>query len=326
MADANGAEEVLVIGAGMAGLTLARTLADAGASVTVAEKSRGIGGRMATRRTDHGSFDHGAQYVTGKSAPFRALLTGLSHDGTVAFWKPTGRDRTLEWHVGVPGMSAMLTPMLGGFDLRLRCKADRVERSGERLRVLMADDDGETERTFDRVLCTAPAPQAHALLGDLGSPFERLREASYAPCWTLMLAFEERIVAPDMHRAEPGDGSIVGWAARNASKPGRKGEHDTWVVNATPAWSLEKLERERKDVVPDLLDAFRDLTNAPDAEPVHAAAHRWRYSLVERPLGEPFLLSDDGRVGAAGDWCLAGRVEAAFESGRALADAIKQHL
>lgn len=53
---------VAVVGAGIAGITAARTLAQAGWQVTVFEKSRGAGGRMATRRTAFGGFDHGAQF------------------------------------------------------------------------------------------------------------------------------------------------------------------------------------------------------------------------------------------------------------------------
>ena len=319
------AERILIIGAGMAGLTMARTLADAGAEVVVAEKSRGIGGRLATRRTDHGSFDHGAQYVTGKSGAFRALLTGLSHDGTVKFWKPAGRDREIEWHVGVPGMSSMLKPMQGGYELRTRTAVASIERDGDKLRATLGEGEDAANETFDRVLCTAPAPQGDRLLGHLGAPFDRFGEASYAPCWTLMLAFDARLEPPDMHRADPGDPSPIGWAARDSSKPGRDEGTDRWVVNATPEWSRENLELERDEVVPLLLAAFRALRGEVP-EPIHAAAHRWRYSLVERPLGESFLLSEDGRVGAAGDWCLGGRVEAAFESGRSLADAVKERL
>ena len=324
-------ERILIIGAGMAGLTLARTLSDAGATVTVMEKSRGIGGRMASRRTDFGTFDHGAQYVTGKGAPFRALLTGLSHDGTVAFWKPTGKDRTVEWHVGVPAMNKMLTPMLGGFDIRLRTRVTSLARNGETLDVHleMDEDEGPAQATdtFDRILSTVPAPQALELLGALGEPFERLGECSYEPCWTLMLAFDTRVATEhDVHRATPGDGSPIGWAARNGSKPERAGEHDLWLTNATGAWSREHLEDDRVEVIEALLPAFGERLGVDLPDPVHAVAHRWRYAAVERPLGEPYLLSHDGRIGAAGDWCLAPRVEAAFESARALADAVKERL
>jgi len=57
-------QHIAVVGAGMAGITCARTLQQAGHQVTVFEKSRGLGGRMATRDSAFGSFDHGAQYFT----------------------------------------------------------------------------------------------------------------------------------------------------------------------------------------------------------------------------------------------------------------------
>ena len=323
------AERILIVGAGMAGLTMARTLSDGGAEVTVAEKGRSIGGRMASRQTDHGTFDHGAQYVTGKSGAFRALLTGLSHDGTVQFWKPTGRDRTIEWHVGVPAMNRMLTPMLGGFDLRQSTTVTRIDREGDELMVEMREhgaDEPAKPEPFDRVLVTAPAPQAHALLKDHGEPFERIANAYLAPCWTLMLAFESRIdCTHEFHRAQPGDAGALAWVARNSSKPERESEPDLWIANATPRWSEANLEREKDEVIAPLLDAFQDVVG-DRTEPIHAAAHRWRYSLVEKPVGSPYLLSEDGRLGAAGDWCIAGRVEAAFESGRQLADAIKERM
>lgn len=38
---------------------------------------------------------------------------------------------------------------------------------------------------------------------------------------------------------------------------------------------------------------------------------------AERAIGEPCLWDTDARVGACGDWCLGGRVDAAFDSGLA---------
>ncbi len=66
--------KVAVIGAGISGLMCARTLADHGCDVSVFEKSRGVSGRMSTRRVDDSlSFDHGAQYFTARDRSLQAV-------------------------------------------------------------------------------------------------------------------------------------------------------------------------------------------------------------------------------------------------------------
>jgi len=66
-----------VIGAGMAGIALARTLMQAGHRVSVFEKSHGAGGRMATRNTPYGNFDHGVQYFTIRDPQFMKAITSV---------------------------------------------------------------------------------------------------------------------------------------------------------------------------------------------------------------------------------------------------------
>lgn len=67
-------DDVLVIGAGIAGLAFARVMAAAGRNVRVIERSRGVGGRCATRRIDGQSVDHGLVFLHGQSADFLAAL------------------------------------------------------------------------------------------------------------------------------------------------------------------------------------------------------------------------------------------------------------
>jgi renalase len=71
----DGQFDIVIIGGGMAGLSAATALAKTGASVTVLDKGRGPGGRMAARRVEIGgeqvSFDHGAQYLTARDPAFR---------------------------------------------------------------------------------------------------------------------------------------------------------------------------------------------------------------------------------------------------------------
>jgi predicted NAD/FAD-dependent oxidoreductase len=112
--------------------------------------------------------------------------------------------------------------------------------------------------------------------------------------------------------------SPLSWVARNASKPER-GDVETWVLHANPDWSIEHLEREREDIVPDLLDAFWTATGVAPVAPAFAVGHRWRYALAENPLDEDCLWDGSTRLGVGGDWCAGSRVEGAFLSGAALA-------
>ena len=75
---------IAVVGAGIAGITCARTLAQAGHRVSVFEKGPGAGGRMATRETEFGGFDHGAQYFTVRDERFEDALATAS--GLVRPW------------------------------------------------------------------------------------------------------------------------------------------------------------------------------------------------------------------------------------------------
>lgn len=54
--------DCLIIGAGISGLVLARRLEAARLTVLILEKSKGVGGRIATRRDGSATYDHGAQF------------------------------------------------------------------------------------------------------------------------------------------------------------------------------------------------------------------------------------------------------------------------
>jgi predicted NAD/FAD-dependent oxidoreductase len=62
--------DCIIIGAGISGLVLAHRLESAGHTVLLLEKSRGVGGRMATRRDGAATYDHGAQFykISDKTA------------------------------------------------------------------------------------------------------------------------------------------------------------------------------------------------------------------------------------------------------------------
>lgn len=315
-----------VIGGGMAGLTCAAELAQRGITSTVFDKGRGPGGRMATRRIAVGNreigFDHGAQYFTARDLAFLAMCRTWHAEGVIAPWPSAGSEA---W-VGVPGMNAPLRHMAGGLDVRWGSRAEAIARTGGQWQVLT--DDG-THR-FDRLVAAVPAEQAAVLLADAAPEIARRAAAIRSdPCWAVMALFEQRIDIPaDVVRD---DDAPIPWAARNGAKPGRDGT-ESWVIQGSPTYSTEILERAPEAICPMMLAQFFDQVGIAPVEPVHCAAHRWRYArvpgvaepLTRQDLGDVAIWSHEIGLGAAGDWLAGPRVENAFLSGRALAEMIAQ--
>jgi hypothetical protein len=298
-----------IIGAGVAGLTAARSLQQAGVEVVVFEKSRGLGGRMATRRAGELQFDHGVQYVSAKGPAFTEELERWRACGAVAEWFAGA-------FVGAPRMTAPARLLGEGLTVVHGALVERVEPRGSQW-LVHAGDAGE--QTFDAVALATPAPQAAPILASAGVTFEALERVQFAPCWALMVAFDAAAYdGPDWMAPE---GDVLAWLARDSAKPGRDAGRLTFTAHANAAWSRQHLEDAPDVVAPQLLAATQRLTGVR-AEPSYLSAHRWRFALVEHPAGEPFLFDRDRRIGACGDWCLGARVESAFESGRAMGAAV----
>ncbi len=389
MSDVRERPRIAVVGAGLAGLTAADRLARAGASVTVIEKSRGPGGRAATRHADPWRFDHGMQYFTARSEPFRRQVAAWTDAGVVAPWRPrpapgpsedpggslpdasrragaTNRDAgggaggeagggagpgsagargrapapPSDWHVGVPGSNAPCRALAAGRRLLTRTRIERVEPGADGPRLVVAESSAAPGRPpvppdpavreeletgpWDAVLVTAPAPQAAAMLEDPGLAAVAA-DSDLAPCWALMVGLPSTAGADwDVRR---GRDEPLAWIARESSKPGRTGPGDgpgeTWIVHASPAWSLEHLERPAEDAAGRLWAMAAELLE-PAAEPVVLAAHRWRHALVTDAAEGPSRWDAAAGIGLAGDWMIAGRLESAFASGLSLAEQVAE--
>ena len=339
-------KNIAVIGAGIAGLACARTLVQAGHQVTVFEKSAGFGGRMATRNSAFGTFDHGAQYFTVRDARFvRALKTAPElcrpwSANTVRVLDELGRvtaaglpARESHW-VPVPGMNALAgrwaLPLVEQHRVELETRVMQLERDALnnqhwQLRTEGPGDAQHVYSGFDAVLLAMPSAQAQVLLesSQQAQKFTRqIDEVQVAPCWTLMLAFPNAVqpglttLGPQWSAARSTHHRIA-WLARESSKPGRSAV-ERWTVQASAAWSQEHLDDDAPRVQAKLLKAFSEVTGIR-AEPAHVETQRWRYAQTIRPLGKSHLWDARTGLGVCGDWCLGHRVEDAFISGLELA-------
>ncbi len=178
----------------------------------------------------------------------------------------------------------------------------------------------EEKAMYDRVIIAAPAEQAAQLLGGMGHKFAATARASVSrPCWSAMVSFAAPLsLTQDAIRFADG---AVSWAARNSAKPGRDGP-ESWVIHASPAYSTELLDHSQDDAARQLLAQFFSQTGIAPTKPAYLAGHRWLYAMAE-PVGAQICLWDaDRQVGVCGDWLVQPRVEGAWQSGRAMADAI----
>lgn len=305
---------VAVIGAGIAGLAAARTLADAGARATVFEKSRGLGGRLATRRPfgreDAFGLDHGAPYA---EPPAGAAAPGLAALGAEWDAAPAGA------RIGAPGMSDLVKPLAEGLRIERGVEIREVAHGADWL--LIDTEDGR-HGPFDALISAIPAPQCARLLGEACPEAATVR---MAPTWTLLLAFDARqaLDAPPLLRPQTGPFALI---LRNAAKPGRDPARDGWIAHARPDWSAEHLETEKDAMADQLVDALAETLGARLPEPLYRAAHRWRYALTETPAGRAFALEPDSRLGVCGDWRLGPTAGDAYRSGSLLGEAMVKTL
>ncbi len=348
--NASTSSPIAIVGAGLAGLSCAQALLQAGHVVHVFDKSRGPSGRMSTRRADdvdaHGAprpwqCDHGAQYFTARDPAFRAEVARWQQAGVAALWDarllswdgqrwatPSAQGGALERFVGTPRMTAPASWLAHGLVEAHGARAltqwqttvQHLARHPEGW-ALTSAEHGELPARYQAVLLAVPAPQAVPLLSPLAPEGATLAaSARMRGSWAVMLrcAPSSAPVALDAEGAFINDGPLR-WVARDSSKPGRDlGGPETWLLHASPEWSEAHIEDDAAEVTTTLLQAFAAL-GGPDPSQVQATAHRWRYADTEPALTLGCWWDAHAALGLCGDWLNGGKVEGAWLSGQALA-------
>jgi renalase len=326
--------DVLVLGAGIAGLSCASALTRAGRRVLVLEKARGVGGRAATRRLDGQPVDHGVAFIHTEDPELLAHLEAAA--------AAHGPDELIDWPLRVEGAGQPCLPRaFAGRERRLALRGGltvlakhlsaglqlRLGQRAEGLRPGQIDCDNGLFHAPDLVI-TAPLPQALELLRglpprpELHSALELLRAATVHPCITVIATYPADRPAPawDICYPEAGPLALIAHDSRKRAAP----RCHALVLQASPRWSREHLEGDPARWSADLLAAAAPYLPHQLGAPQGLQSHRWRYARLDgaSQLAEPLLidLGDGQRLGLAGEaFAWSGGVEAAFHSGRRLA-------
>ena len=322
------AKSCVIVGAGISGLLAARELQAEGWRVTILDKGRGVGGRMATRRVGAGTFDHGAQFFTVRGERFAGLVEDWLAQGVAREWTRGFADadggRNEDGHPryrGAAGMTSIPKHLARDLDVRTGERAVRVEPRDYGWEVTC---ESGFVVAGGALLLTAPVPQSLELAESGGYRLpdgvrRELAAVSYDPCLALMAVLDAPGVVP-----EPGGMQIKGepldWIGDNQTKG--ISEAPAVTIHAGPGWSRAHYEDDEAEVTRSLLLlAGERLGTDLASRAVDTSLGRWRYSWVTRPHPEPRLVaSESPPLLFCGDAFGQPKVEGAALSGLAAAD------
>lgn len=326
-----------IVGAGVAAVGTAFELRDADTEVTLLEKSRGVGGRAATRRKNDCVYDHGANYVTpdpdleefmreqGDTRPVEVEGPVWTFDssGTIE----PGEERERPALTYEDGITRFAKDVFSRTDATLETEArvESIGREGDRWRV-NADERGYT---FDTLVMTPPAPQTAALLVDAdwndplrGELTAAIEAVPYRTILTAVLYYPFETDRPYYGLVNTDKDHEIGWLSREECKPGHVPDGESLlIVQMAPRWSLERCGEPADGIAGAAAGLAADLLEEPRLEtPDWTDCQRWRHALPDEGIDDGALARAEKRSlyfagdGVAGE----GRVAAAFENGREL--------
>ncbi|NJK66066.1 MAG: FAD-dependent oxidoreductase [Microcoleus sp. SU_5_3] len=331
--------DVAVIGAGMAGLSCAQQLRQAGYSVAVVEKSRGAGGRVATRRVHGTRADHGARYLEPQGDAVRGLIEILVDRDLLKLWT----DHVWEFrqgelsatpnycYVAPAGMNAVGKYLARDLEIWFGRRVPAISTTDNQmwhLSLEVTDDNLDTpqELIAKAVVVAIPAPQALMFLNpeiNLPSDFlDKLRSVEYDPCIAVMAGYPEAKhqdlsnLNPQWQAVSFRDDADLAWVGLDSSKH-LESQQPVFVVHSSAAFADRHLESADLPAVgQELLDRTSEHLIPWLKDPEWLQVHRWRYAFCRNPLPVSCLVAEGTLpLVCAGDLCGEGQIEAALRSG-----------
>ncbi|MGB7892372.1 MAG: FAD-dependent oxidoreductase [Microcoleus sp.] len=342
--------DVVVIGAGMAGLSCAQRLRQAGYSVAVVEKSRGAGGRVATRRVQGTRADHGARYLEPQGDAVQGLIEALVDRHILKLWTDTVWEfrqgklsaTASSCYVAPAGMNAIGKYLAEDLEIWFGHRVQAISTTDNQrwhLSLEVTNDNLPTpqELIAKAVVVAIPAPQALMFLNSeigLTSDFlDKLRSVEYEPCITVMAGYpaakqqDWSNLNPQWKSVSFPDNSDLAWVGLDSSK--RLESHQpVFVVHSSTNFAERYLEAADLDTVGhELLSRASEYLIPWLKEPEWLQVHRWRYAFCGNPLPVSCLPAGGNLpLVCAGDLCGEGQIEGALRSGLAAANWVNSQL
>jgi predicted NAD/FAD-dependent oxidoreductase len=294
----------------------AQSLVKNGHDVVVVDKGRSPGGRLATRRIDDATLDHGAQFFTVRDSLFESHVSEWITSGVVTEWC-RGFDSTPQNNDGFPryrgvrGMTDIAKHLAQGLNVRCNTLAFSIARGATSKWQLKIDDGSVLDA--DAIIVTCPLPQAYALLvtASIELPESMLRTEYDRTICLLAVLNQSSAVAnpgglqnPDETFSFIADNAIKGISSAVAL-----------TMHANPQFSLEHWDAPTQDVHDLLLKQAKPWIG--DATVVTSQVKKWRLATPLTIWPERYWANE--MIVLAGDAFGGPKIEGAALSGLAAA-------
>jgi renalase len=278
-------KDYIIIGAGLSGLHTAKKIKDLGlGSVLVLEKSRGVGGRMATRRTLGTRFDHGAQ--------FYRLKADIKKQHQL--WRDDQKSH--QWFISIhgehwcasEGMTALAKNIGLGLDIQLEKLIHTIRY--EENTWFLTSDKGE-EWTCRHLIVSAPLPQCIQLLERsklhsdvLSFDMSALECIDYTKAVIALVTLEQDFKINDFGYEEFSSGEFFSISDQKCKEVS---EVPALTVTMSPSFSETHFEKTDEFILLEILRAFKK--KYPDAIVKGSELKKWRYCQPVKSYKELYL-------------------------------------
>ena len=316
--------DILVIGAGLAGLSASRKLADKGYQVLVVDKGKSVGGRLASRSLESASFDYGAQFMTAKEPRFLDQVNNWVSDGTAELWFRgyPGRSENYKRWRGIPNMRELARSLAGALNIKTARQVLKITLQQTLWRVDFKD--GKVIYA-NNILLTPPVPQSLEIIDRGNTKLNqdqrlRLQQLTYDPCIAMLALLEgpSKIAPPGILVPNSDD---IDWISDNM----KKGVSliPSVTIHASADFSKKHFNEDSDKMGKKIIKLSKPWLGVAVK---HFAIHRWRYSKPKYVDTERFMLiQNNPTLIIAGDAFAGPRVEGAFLSGYSAAEALIAH-